>query len=168
VIKSALSRLFAVLLGGSALSSCEGQAPELDFPENTLSVRLAVIDSVIDREAAFRFQYIVQNGTEQPVRLLPWGTPLEDRLTADAFDVTFNGAVLPYMGIMAKRMAPVAADYITLGAGESIEVTVDLSRAYDTASAGEYRVQLKTFGDAYHIESTEFTIASAPLVIERR
>ena len=168
MIKSALSRLFAVLLGGSALSSCEGQAPELNMPENTLSVRLAVIDSVIDREAAFQFQYIIQNATGQSVRLLPWGTPLENRLTADNFDITYNGVALPYLGIMAKRMAPVATDYITLGAGESMAVTVDLSRAYDTTNAGEYRVQLKTYGGAYLIESTEFTIASTPLVIERK
>ncbi len=168
MIKSALSRLFAVILGSTSISACEGQAPQTDIPEDALSVRLAVIDKVIEKEAPFRFQYIIKNGTADAIRILPWATPLEKILSADSFDITFNGEQLPYIGRMVKRMAPTDADYVTISAGESVEVTVDLSNAYDTSASGNYRVQLRTYRGVYSIETTAFVIGSEPLMIDRR
>ena len=168
MIKSAVAKLLAILLGGSAVSACNCQESPHQVAVDQLSVELSVIDEKIARDAPFTFLYTIHNGTAESVRFLPWGTPLEDDLLADSFNVSYQGELLPYIGKMVKRMAPVDADYITLGANKKLEVTVDLSRSYNTSGKGSYKVELKTYDGKYSIDGTFFTILSKPLAIERR
>ena len=168
MIKSAVAKLLAILLGGSAISACNSQEEQQQVADDGLTAELSVIDEKIDNKSPFTFLYSIRNGTAESVRLLPWGTPLEDDLMADSFNISYQGELQPYTGRMVKRMAPVDADYITLGANETLEVTVDLSRAYNTSQPGSYIVEIKTFDGQYSIDGTVFAIVSAPLTIERR
>ena len=112
--------------------------------------------------------FYIENQTDLPIRWLPWGTPLEERLTADCFDVTVNDQQLDYIGIVVKRMAPTDADYIELAAGDKIEAEVDLSLSYDMAAAGEYTVQLKTVDGVNCVGPDEFHLTTEPLRLTRR
>ncbi len=155
MIKSALAKLLAVIVGTSAVTSCNGEASRNQNSGSGLSVELLVIEQTVGKQAPFTFQYSIRNGTAEAVRLLPWGTPLEEELMADSFNVEYQGELLPYTGRMVKRMAPLDADYITLSADETLTVTVDLTKAYNTSLPGKYTVQIKTFDDIYSI-TTQF------------
>ncbi|UXI67223.1 M35 family metallo-endopeptidase [Tahibacter amnicola] len=83
--------------------------------------------------------YSLTNNTAGEIHILKWQTPLEG-VTNDLFNVTQNGKPVPFVGRMVKRGKPVAADYITLKAGESISADVDLTAYYDMRSGGQYSV----------------------------
>ncbi len=114
--------------------------------------------------------FYLENKSAQPIRFLPWNTPLEGELTADIFDISFDGGSLLYQGIMIKRAAPVEADYETLAVDERREVVIDLAESYDMSAAGSYHVRLRTFGDEtmMQIDGIDAVIVSEPVTIVRQ
>lgn len=84
-------------------------------------------------------QLRLTNPTAQPLSVLTWRTPLEG-LLGDDFQVTRDGAEVPYEGPMVKRGEPQAADYTSLAPGKSVEATVDLSKGYALQQPGRYRI----------------------------
>ncbi len=87
--------------------------------------------------------FSVTNNTSKSVKILKWGTPFEARLTRDMFHVTKNGQVVPYKGIMIKRGSPQERDYLTIQAKQTLNHSVDISRAYAIDASGNYQVQYK-------------------------
>lgn len=73
------------------------------------------------------------------LQLLKRNTPLEGWL-ADSMTVERDGQVVPYIGAMAKRMAPSASEYLRLKAGARHIYRARLQDAYDVAAPGNYRV----------------------------
>src|SRR4051812_14466802 len=65
-----------------------------------------------------------------PVHLLQWQLPFGD-IEASLFDVTRDGLRARYLGIRAKRTAPVPGDYLVLEPGAARSVRVELSALYD-------------------------------------
>jgi len=87
--------------------------------------------------------FYIDNNTDEDIRMLIWGTPFEQQLSADILSVTHNGQTLPYLGRMIKRGTPLEADYINVPAGMRLDSPLDLSKSYGVANAGEYSVALK-------------------------
>ena len=85
-------------------------------------------------------QVTITNPNDFSVGVLKWFTPAEG-VQGPLFTVTRDGEPVAYIGIMVKRAAPTAQDYLTLGAGESLTRTVDLSAYYDLSISGNYEVR---------------------------
>jgi peptidyl-Lys metalloendopeptidase len=78
------------------------------------------------------------NVTQQSIRFLKWDTALEGRIDADILAIQGERGFLPYVGREYKRAAPTSADFISLAAGHSLTVTVDVSDGYSLGVKGEY------------------------------
>jgi hypothetical protein len=82
------------------------------------------------------------NPTSRPLHVLRWLTPLEG-LMGSLFQVTRDGAEVPYRGPMLKRGDPAASDYTTVAPGASVEAKVEASLAYDFSQPGRYRIAFR-------------------------
>jgi peptidyl-Lys metalloendopeptidase len=71
-----------------------------------------------------------------PKRVLP-----SQRATAGVFTVTRDGAPVDYVGALVKRGALTAGDFMKIGAGASLDFTVELSALYDFSASGVYNIQ---------------------------
>jgi len=126
-----------------------------------VSAGIRPVESSVAAEQPMEVLFYLSNGTDAAIEVLPWGTPLEQSLTADVFVVTKEGEAMPYAGRVVKRPPPGPDDYLTLAAGEKRETLVDLSDGYDISAAGEYTVVLKT---PVFVGQTETFIE--PMVVE--
>ena len=134
---------------------------------DTVAVSLATQQTSLTGTAELKILFTITNHTSESFSVLPWGTPLETVLSADAFEVIHNGKELPYIGRIVKRVAPVKSDYIQIIPGEEITVTVNLSYAYVFDAIGAYQVQLRTEAGKYRVHGHLLPVASKPLFIER-
>lgn len=82
----------------------------------------------------------LSNLTKETQDVLKWQTPFEG-FRSKMFRVTRDGLDIPYQGIRVRRSSPSKSDYMSLGAGESISIEVELSQAYDLSQPGNYEVQ---------------------------
>jgi peptidyl-Lys metalloendopeptidase len=83
------------------------------------------------------------NTSSTPQYVLKSRTPFEG-LSAPLFDITRDGAKVPYTGAMIKRAKPTAADYFLLKPGASHTVKVELSALYDMSVSGDYAIRYRT------------------------
>jgi len=163
-LTSATVALFACLLYG-----CIADTMNQKVLADDLQVGLrSVVDIIATGERAEVLFYLENTGG-QPVRILPWNTPLAGELTADIFDISIGGESLQYQGIMIKRPAPAESDYTAFAVGERREVVVDLAESYDMSAVGSYRVRLRTFTDQtlMQIGGVAATIVSDDITIVR-
>lgn len=76
----------------------------------------------------------LKNTSTDPLTFLPWGTPFESKVTAPFLEIYSEApneeGNVPYIGMMLKRAAPVADDYINLGPGRSIKNRLDVTESY--------------------------------------
>jgi peptidyl-Lys metalloendopeptidase len=80
------------------------------------------------------------NTSGSPQYVLKSHTPFGE-IEAPMFDVTRDGTRVRYLGAIAKRPAPLAADYFLLKPGASHSVRVELSALYDMATTGDYEIR---------------------------
>ena len=113
--------------------------------ENTPQVDLNFEKGVFGFNEAVPIRVTVSNTGASDAKILRWLTPV-DGVRADLFSVTLDGEPVEYMGILAKRAAPTASDYITLKSGETLDYTVNLADYYDLSQGGYYQI-------AYRAES---------------
>jgi hypothetical protein len=85
----------------------------------------------------------VKNTDKKPYTFLPWGTPLEKRLTKNCIQITHNGTPIPYIGILVKRIPPTEKDYVTLTINESLTGEINLQNDYKLTEKGTYKIQFK-------------------------
>jgi peptidyl-Lys metalloendopeptidase len=105
------------------------------------------------------------NTTGSPQYVLKSHTPFEG-VEAPLFEVTRDGGKVRYLGAVAKRAAPTAADYYLLKPGASHSVKVELSSLYDMATTGDYEIRyrtaspqlLKDAGEAAELKSEAATV----------
>jgi peptidyl-Lys metalloendopeptidase len=83
------------------------------------------------------------NTSDSPQYVLKSHTPF-DEIEAPLFEVTRDGQKVRYLGAIAKRGAPTAADYFLLKPGASYSAKVELSALYDMGTTGDYAIR-------YHI-----------------
>jgi len=87
--------------------------------------------------------FSIVNPSSESQTFLLWNTPF-DGVWADIFDVrNKQGQSMAYIGPIARRAPPTDSDYLTLGAGESKSVQVDLARFYEFATDGPYWVNVR-------------------------
>ncbi|WP_223645068.1 protease [Corallococcus sp. EGB] len=84
------------------------------------------------------------NRSDTPFWVLKWQTPLEGIL-GTVFQVTRDGAEVPYQGPMVKRAPPNADSYALIAPGATVENAVEVTRAWDFTKPGTYRI---TFRDS--------------------
>lgn len=90
---------------------------------------------------AVRFTFT--NETDSAVSVLKWLTPLAG-FDSDMFTVASNGEPVRYIGVKVRRGAPMPEDYVVIEPGQSMEVELDLSEAYDIFEAGSYTAEYKS------------------------
>ena len=83
------------------------------------------------------------NTSSTPQYVLKARTPF-DAMSAPLFDITRDGAAVPYTGALVKRAKPTAADYYLLKPGASHTVKVELSALYDMSVSGDYSIRYRT------------------------
>lgn len=116
-------------------------------------------------------KFTLTNTGKAPVSVVRWETPFTG-IIGEVFQVTVNGVEAEYVGRHYKWADPQDYDMITLKAGESRSVTVDLSAAYNLSETGVYEISYRTsesalrFGQrASAAQSKAFAgdVASAPV-----
>src|SRR4051794_12871032 len=97
-------------------------------------------------------KFEIENTGSESYQILKWGTPLEGKLTADCFNVEFEGENVPYDGKLVKRGDPPAEAYEIIGPGIRLTKTVDIADTYAINRAGNYKVTLNAaFFDAHAV-----------------
>jgi len=84
----------------------------------------------------------LRNDSAQDLYVLRWQTPIRG-VEANIFDVRVDGQPAAYVGLLAKRAAPQASDYLRIPAGRELTADVDLSGYYDMTRTGEYSVRYR-------------------------
>lgn len=115
-------------------------------------------------------KFTMTNTGKSAVQVVRWETPFTG-LLGEQFSVTFNGVEAEYVGRHYKWADPQDYDMITLKAGQSRSIMVDLSEVYNLSQTGVYQISyqnsLRTLlkGDRSTDEAKELqgTVASAPI-----
>jgi len=86
---------------------------------------------------------VFANPNDQPMTLLKWGTPLELPMMSDSFEVAekATGRAVPYIGAMAKRGDPVAADFVEIAPHKSVSGQTNLADLYELKAGHSYSVR---------------------------
>ena len=141
----ALAGILALVSGGCASSTeTTPDASESKAGAEAIEVRSepVVVRSRVDEPLEIRFT--AYNTGENDLRFLVWNTPFDEALSADLFEIVFDGARLEYRGIMYRRaLPPDDDDYLTLGGGESLEAVVDLAQSYAFDRPGQYTISFR-------------------------
>lgn len=85
--------------------------------------------------------FSITNNSPGPVRVLVWGSPLEDEVS-NYLEVRRDGEKLPYDGRYRKRGTPEPDAYRAIAASETVTVVRDISQSYPIDVPGEYTVAL--------------------------
>jgi hypothetical protein len=143
-IKLRLKSTFITLLSLGLLVSCsKPQAMDKVLFNNEVSVSI-VTQKQYDLGKNIAVSFIIKNGTNKPIQLLKWGTPLEGRLTRNSFRITHQNKELSYQGPVFKRGKPSSKDYITLQALTSLQADMTLNSYYPLTLAGQYTIAYRT------------------------
>jgi len=86
----------------------------------------------------------LKNNGKQDYSVLKWSTPLE-RKTSNCLTVTRNGKKLEYDGIYRKRGVPGPDQFLTVGPGQTLSSTFQVSDAFDMTKPGVYSVAVDTY-----------------------
>ena len=117
-----------------------GRANE-PLPAKELSCSLSVAQPLAGARNV-TLTFTLRNGSDRPVAVLGWNTPF-DGWFGEYLDVMRDGTRVPYEGPIAKRGAPAADDYVTIGARGQRSASLDMAAAYAVSQAGRYRVTFR-------------------------
>lgn len=108
----------------------------------TLEARLiSAADFKSDEPVNLTFELTNTGGED--LYVLTWYTPLEG-LFSDCLKVERDGGRVEYDGPLPKRGNPTAENYVLVPAGQTVSKEVEVSRAYDVNTPGNYDVELDT------------------------
>jgi peptidyl-Lys metalloendopeptidase len=97
------------------------------------------------------------NTSGSPQYVLKSHTPFEE-IEAPLFEITRDGKPVRYMGAIAKRGAPTAADYFLLKPGASYSARVELSSLYDMGTTGDYAIRYHSGAASEELKSNAATV----------
>jgi peptidyl-Lys metalloendopeptidase len=97
------------------------------------------------------------NTSGSPQYVLKSHTPFEE-IEAPLFEITRDGKPVRYMGAIAKRGAPTAADYFLLKPGASYSARVELSALYDMGTTGDYAIRYHSGRASEELKSDAATV----------
>ena len=87
----------------------------------------------------------LENTTDKEIRFLEWGTPFEQPLESNIFEIYRGNDKVRYVGIRCKRGEASDACYSTLPAGSTITIPFVINDEYDVYSEGEYKIRLNCY-----------------------
>jgi peptidyl-Lys metalloendopeptidase len=122
-----------------AVSTAEEEAPTTATGELLLDCTLEM-DETYPVGEPVNLVFALHNPAGRPLYVLTWYTPLEG-MAGEMFQVTRDGAKLPYQGMLAKRGDPAREEYVVVEPGETASAEVDLRAGYDLSLPGSYQVQ---------------------------
>ncbi len=106
----------------------------------------------------------ITNNSEETVELLQWNTPLEG-LHCKLLEITDSeGKQIPYLGIIVKRGNPKPKHFMSIKAGEKVEVNLDFSEAYKITSPGIHKIQLKFRTTLKHNKKSEMIYCESNII----
>jgi peptidyl-Lys metalloendopeptidase len=97
------------------------------------------------------------NTSGSPQYVLKSHTPFEE-IEAPLFEITRDGKPVRYLGAVAKRGAPTAADYFLLKPGASYSARVELSALYDMGTTGDYAIRYHSGRASEELKSDAATV----------
>jgi peptidyl-Lys metalloendopeptidase len=103
------------------------------------------------------------NTSGSPQYVLKSHTPFGGMPMTPLFEVTRDGSPVRYLGAVAKRPAPTAADYYLLKPGASYSAKVELSSLYDMATTGDYTIRFRAAAAQLFAEPSALQSAGARL-----
>lgn len=128
--------------------SCKTSKTTTD-PNSTPAAELATTISVqqpVKAGSPLLLTFTVTNNTAKAQKFCKWHTPFEGFKNSYFTITDANGKEAQYKGIMAKRIMPPPADaYMTVAAGKTEKVTVDLLQVYEVP-AGKYTITYQGSG----------------------
>ena len=95
-------------------------------------------------KGAIECRFQLKNNGKQTYSVLKWSTPLEE-VISDCLTVTRDGKKLEYDGIYRKRSNPGPDQFLTVGAGQTLSSTFQVSDAFDMTKAGVYSIAVDTY-----------------------
>jgi len=95
---------------------------------------------VKESQSSARIVVKITNYSTKEIKILKWNTPLETKLNANIFNVSFNNKSVEYTGKVVKRSKPTEDDYIRFASGEQQSITINLSDYYAMQKEGNYTV----------------------------
>ncbi|MES2128430.1 MAG: hypothetical protein V4463_14275 [Pseudomonadota bacterium] len=101
--------------------------------------------SVATQPGKVLVQVSVENHGARPVKVLR-ALLLEKELEGRLFEVSADGQPVPYIGMMVKRGAFTAADYVRVKAHGKRHNTIDITHSYQWLP-GEHRYEIR-YGDS--------------------
>ncbi len=104
-----------------------------------LMARITVPTEIVRGEPV-NVSFELTNGSDEPLRVLQWFTPFEG-IAGRIFRVEREGEPVSYRGILVKRGAPAADEYLSIDPRSSVTTEVDLAASYDLTAPGNYRVE---------------------------
>lgn len=139
------SMLCGLLVFGLAVTMAAAPAVAGARGDADLWTSLSVEKSSLATSDVMNFRFTLSNPGSEDLFILKWKTPLAG-FEGDNFIVERDGERIAYTGKLIKRAAPRASDYVTVPAGGSVSVDVDLSSVYDMTQPGNYTVRYSAEG----------------------
>lgn len=129
---------------------------------NGVVVSVAPEKSSLGRSDDVVVKVTFTNTSGSPQYVLKSHTPFGGMPLTPLFEVTRDGSPVRYLGAVAKRPAPTAADYYLLKPGASYSAKVELSSLYDMATTGDYAIRFRAaatqlFADAPAVQAAAGT-----------
>jgi peptidyl-Lys metalloendopeptidase len=128
-----IARAGMTLVAAAACFGVQAAPAGVTISLATEKARLAANEDVV-------MKVTVTNHSGQNQYLLKSHSPFVD-IEEGVFEITRDGAKVPYEGAHYKRPAPTAADYFLLKPGASHTARVELSSAYDMSITGDYAIR---------------------------
>jgi peptidyl-Lys metalloendopeptidase len=132
------------LLLGAAMAALAGFAvASRPVPTFVNPLRVSLVgDSASDFLGTVQVR--LTNTSNRALRVPSWQTPIAG-ISSDLFAVYRDGERVEYLGAMIKRGPLTSADFITLAAGETRLVNVDLTQFYDMSESGQYNISFRSY-----------------------
>ncbi|KAJ2930414.1 hypothetical protein H1R20_g6690, partial [Candolleomyces eurysporus] len=136
MVRSALLYSFVLSVASLAFGS------PLEKRAEGLTVELSTSSSSISSIEDLKVVATVTNTGTEPVRLLKYGTVLDDKLPTKSFVVSKDGKAVPFTGIKALFFVSISLSdvddsaFANVEPGQSVSATHSLAALYDFASVG--------------------------------
>lgn len=124
-----------MLLGSSVYASPKDLDISLSLTDNN-ALSITETEDVMVR-------FTLTNHGKKSLKVLKWALPFSN-VDEKLFDVTLDGEQVEFLGRVYKRGEASSADYITVGADETIARDVAITKLYDFTKSGLYTIQYRT------------------------
>ena len=124
------------------------------FSQNSaINSYIEIPNNTFKKNDNIKVWFIVENTGESDLVFCRYYTPFEG-FGGDIFQVTIDGKKVEYIGKLIKRSPPREEDYITLKAGETKSIELNLEDGYNIYQKGNYEISYPGIGYNSENETT--------------